>query len=92
MKPLLRAVEKALGCYGGDVSYLKDLCRARIILPDAAAAAACLDRIGADSEFGLVVLKLRNTAVDTGYASRNAGFRVSFFYRPVLQFICLSSF
>ena len=33
LKSPFRAAEKALTCYGGDVSRLLDLCRCRILVP-----------------------------------------------------------
>ena len=74
LKGRRRAAEKALGCYGGDVSRLLDLCRARIVLPspraaaecaravaeDAAAAAARAGRDGDGACAGVRVLRVRN--------------------------------
>ncbi len=40
-----RAIAKAAVCYGGDVSRLIDLCRARVVFEDTGALCACLELI-----------------------------------------------
>ena len=52
-----RAAVKAAACYGGDVSRLTDLCRARLVFDDAAGVAACLERICADAAVRVVRVK-----------------------------------
>ena len=49
-----RAAAKALLCYGGDVSQLTDICRARVLLGDPQGVAACLAAIEADGAVRLV--------------------------------------
>jgi hypothetical protein len=71
-----RAIEKALTCYGGDVSRLADVCRARIAFDGAAGIAACLDLIWRCSPC-VQVVRIRNgldSALDSGPLG---GYRVS---------------
>jgi hypothetical protein len=49
-----RAAAKALLCYGGDVSQLTDICRARVLLGDPQGMAACLAAIEADGAVRVV--------------------------------------
>jgi hypothetical protein len=85
-------VEKALVCYEGDGSRILDVCRARLIFPDARAAAACLRSIAAEADAaaaaaggggggmpagdGVAVVRVRN-GVDAAFDDdSSAGFRV----------------
>jgi hypothetical protein len=67
-----RAAWKARACYGGDAGRLLDLCRARLVFPDAAGAAACLRALAADP--GARALRVRNGMWDGG--GGGGGFRV----------------
>jgi hypothetical protein len=69
-----RAAAKALLCYGGDVSQLTDICRARILLGDPQGMAACLTAIEAD---GTVRVVRAASSLSPSSSSRpTAGFRV----------------
>ena len=84
LKGRRRATEKALGCYGGDVSRLLDLCRARIVLPNPCAAAECLRAVAAAAAAaaaghdgdgvcaGVRVLRVRNWAAESAAAAAAA--------------------
>jgi hypothetical protein len=50
IKSPIRAVRKALACYGGDVSRVVDICRARIGFDDPAGLLACLEMIRGDAQ------------------------------------------
>ncbi len=67
-----RAAWKAQSCYGGDAGQLLDLCRARLVFPEAGGAAACLRAVAADP--GARVLRVRNGMRDDGVGG--GGFRV----------------
>ena len=67
-----RAAEKALLCYGGDVSRLVDICRGRIVLNGSEAVLACADRVLRDTRLRVLGIKDLVSA-DT---DRTAGFRV----------------
>jgi hypothetical protein len=71
-----RAMEKALACYGGDVSRLADLCRARIVLGDARALLACAERVVGGGDPAVRVLRVRNLLAPAAPAAHSAGFRV----------------
>ena len=73
-----RSIDKALACYGGDVSRLTDLCRARIAFATAEGLAACVGLVARDQALGAVeVLRVRNWMRDEHDAWPTAGFRVS---------------
>ncbi len=67
-----RAAWKARSCYGGDAGRLLDLCRARLVFPDAGGMAACLRTLEADP--AARVLRVRNGMRDGGGGV--GGFRV----------------
>jgi hypothetical protein len=66
------AAWKARACYGGDAGRLLDLCRARLVFPDADGAAACLRAVAADP--GARALRVRNGMRDG--EGGGSGFRV----------------
>ena len=82
--------EKALVYYGGDGSRVLDVCRARLVLPNASAAATCLRRIAADADAaaaarggggaagggGVAVVRVRNWVEAEFDDEFSAGFRV----------------
>jgi hypothetical protein len=76
LKRPARAVEKALACYGGDVSRLLDVCRARIVFADGGALADCLDAICDGGGGGVRVVRVKNTMSDQINAASASGFRV----------------
>jgi hypothetical protein len=57
IKPPARAVEKAVVCYGGDVSRVTDICRGRILFDNVADLAACIDLLWSDSRVRIVWLQ-----------------------------------
>jgi hypothetical protein len=70
-----RAVRKAVACYGGDVSRLVDICRARIVLDGPDGVRRCLQAMLLDAE-GARIVRVKNTLdlrLDSKYS---AGFRV----------------
>jgi hypothetical protein len=70
-----RAIEKATVCYGGDVSRLLDVCRARALFDGPAGILACLGAIGAPGS-GAVVVRVKNS-LRPGHDSRlTGGYRV----------------
>ena len=75
LKPLRRAAEKALLCYGGDVSRLLDLCRARVRCASVAALAACLATLQGDTT--LAVVRVKNWMSAQHDPRATGGFRVS---------------
>ena len=74
LKPPARAVEKAVVCYGGDVSFLTDLCRGRLFFDSLPALTHCLARIGTCP--AVRVLRLKNSLLARRDSARSAGFRV----------------
>ena len=84
MKAADRAAEKARACYGGDPSWLLDICRARIVFPSAAAllrgAAAVLNAGAAGGPgAGARVVRVRNGFEADGVFA--LGFRVGHWRR-----------
>ena len=70
-----RAIEKATVCYGGDVSRLLDICRARLVFDDAAGILACLAAVEAPAA-GAVIVRVKNS-LKPGHDSRlTGGYRV----------------
>jgi hypothetical protein len=85
-----RAAEKALACYGGDVSRVVDVCRARMAFDDAGGMLRCLREIRRDAPHVRVVrAKDRLWPPDGG--RRAAGFRVRAFPPPAAPFSCRDS-
>jgi hypothetical protein len=75
IKHPLRATLKAAACYGGDVSRLADVCRARILFDDAGGLAACAERVCADPAVRVVRVKDGMGGADE--AGLSIGFRVT---------------
>ena len=71
-----RAVEKALSCYGGDVSRLLDVTRARIEFARTEDLAVGLEAVLAAASAGVRVVRVRNTLRREYEAWPTAGFRV----------------
>ena len=73
-----RAAEKALACYGGDISRVIDICRARAWFDTLVGLANCLALVAADQR--VVVVRVKNTMLPSELRSWdslwNAGFRV----------------
>jgi hypothetical protein len=74
VKSPARAIEKALVCYGGDVSRLVDVCRGRLAFDSLADLAGCLESVGADRSFRIARAKDRISHSDEARAC--GGFRV----------------
>ena len=69
-----RAMEKALTCYGGDVSRLLDVCRARLVFQRAAGLLAAARAAAADPAAAVVGVKNGMRMEES--AAGTAGFRV----------------
>ena len=76
LKPPARAVEKALVCYGGDVSRLVDLARRRIVFAGAAGLARCVELVAAASDAGVRVVRVKDGLSCDSDAWPTAGYRV----------------
>jgi hypothetical protein len=72
-----RAIEKVAVCYGGDVSRLIDLCRARMVFEDTVALCACLELIESRDGQPAEVVRIKNSMHEQHNSRRTAGFRVS---------------
>ena len=70
-----RAIEKALTCYGGDVSRLVDICRGRIVFDGAAGMLSCVEAILAEAPW-VKVVRIRNGMDPRHDPYATAGFRV----------------
>eukprot|EP00286_Rhodomonas_abbreviata_P020362 CAMPEP_0181306638 /NCGR_PEP_ID=MMETSP1101-20121128/10415_1 /TAXON_ID=46948 /ORGANISM="Rhodomonas abbreviata, Strain Caron Lab Isolate" /LENGTH=829 /DNA_ID=CAMNT_0023412725 /DNA_START=205 /DNA_END=2692 /DNA_ORIENTATION=+ len=68
-----RAAEKAIRCYGEDVSRLVDVCRQTLVFETVGSLADCLQEIANDTGVELVRVKNRLSPEEDGAAS--AGFR-----------------
>ena len=75
VKSPLRAAAKAASCYRGDVSWLLDVCRARIAFRSVDALADCV-RAVADAAPAARVVRVRNLLSSGDDAWSTAGFRV----------------
>ena len=77
-RPLLkrpaRAIEKAVTCYGGDVSRLLDVCRARLVLEGLDGVTRCLRAVAATP--GVRVVRIRNMLSPSHNVMATGGFRV----------------
>ena len=69
-----RAVEKAVICYGGDVSRLLDVCRARLAFATAADLACCLEAVCGAPQARVV--RVRNWLSPGHDPALTAGYRV----------------
>jgi hypothetical protein len=74
VKSPVRAVEKAVTCYGGDVSSVTDICRGRIVFDGVADLAACLELLRGDPVVRIVWL--RNGYSGLYDVGAGGGFRV----------------
>ncbi|EKX33293.1 hypothetical protein GUITHDRAFT_120506 [Guillardia theta CCMP2712] len=73
LKPINRAVEKIMRCYGGDVSLLVDMCRQTIVFDDVLSLTECLRNMTNDKDVQFVQIK--NTLRHNYDSSRSAGYR-----------------
>ncbi len=69
-----RAAEKAMSCYGGDVSRLLDVCRARVRCAGVGAVAACLAALRDDP--AVAVVRVKNWLSARHDPATTGGFRV----------------
>ena len=74
VKSPLRAATKAAGCYGGDLSRLLDVCRARAVFSSVDALTACLRMAAAAS--GVRIVRVKNFMEEESDSWWTAGFRV----------------
>ena len=70
-----RAIEKAVVCYGGDVSRLLDICRARILFTTPADLLGCIKEIQGPSS-DVQVVRIKNYLREDYDSSHTAGYRV----------------
>ena len=76
LKPPTRAVSKAAACYGGDVSRLLDLARARLVFGAAADLAECVQLVCC-GDADVRVVRVRSSLHERHEPAETAGFRVS---------------
>ncbi|EKX43201.1 hypothetical protein GUITHDRAFT_110926 [Guillardia theta CCMP2712] len=60
-----RAIEKAVRCYGGDVSRLRDICRQTLVFDDIASVCKCLDIIKNDVDTEIVRITDKMSGTDS---------------------------
>ena len=84
LKDVRRAADKAVACYGGDVSRILDICRQRIVFTSVSGIADCLGRIAAAWPTVRVLL-IKNSLRPDHDPRMTAGFR------GVVLRLCISS-
>uniref|UniRef100_A0A7S0HRF9 Uncharacterized protein n=1 Tax=Hanusia phi TaxID=3032 RepID=A0A7S0HRF9_9CRYP len=67
LKSPSRAIEKVIRCYGGDASFLLDICRESIIFRDMASLVKCLQAIHADRNVHICRIKNRHSKAYNAY-------------------------
>ena len=75
IKPPARIADKAIACYGGDVSRLLDVVRARLVFGSAAALGRCL-RLVAAADGAAAIVRVKNSLRAGQSSWACAGFRV----------------
>eukprot|EP00960_Hanusia_phi_P043227 755942-Hanusia_phi.AAC.5 len=65
IKSETRAIEKAVRCYGGDVSRLLDICRQTLVFDDIASVCKCLDIIKNDHDTEIIRIKDKMSGTDS---------------------------
>ena len=77
LKDPRRAMDKALVCYGGDVSRLLDICRQRILLDGVAGVVGCLIAMNSSGAVQIVRVKSCMRPEAGPDSDDSAGFHVS---------------
>ena len=75
LKPPARALDKARICYGGDLSLLLDIARARLLFESAADLLECVSLV-CTGDVDVRVVRVKNSLHDKHESADTAGFRV----------------
>jgi hypothetical protein len=73
IKSARRAVEKVASVYGGDPSWLLDLCRQRLVFETVADMARCIESIAGDKE--VIVERVKNRMTESYNPELSSGYR-----------------